>query len=725
MDGVTDRTDGARLTGDEALLQAAKDDWRLSEQAFAEQRGKELEDLAFESGEHWTEADLAFRKEQHKPAFVMDQISQQVAKVTNQPVHRIVVTPNGGGADPKSAEYWQGICRRVENLSGAEAVYKWARMHAIKMGRGFWRVRADYFGQTAMRPDGKYDLSAFEQDLRIEPILYQHNVHPDPRCRMLDYSDQRFCILTEDLHWPEFERLYPQATHTSHASLLSSTFETVAAGLPTWATEKTIRVAERYYVTDERVTLCVVEYTAARDLRQHVVRNVIRADEKKDYPTATVLKEHTFHVPTVKWMKYTAAEVLETADVPGRFIPVVMITGERRMIEGQQDFRGMVRMAKGPQRLVDFMESRLAEIVDLAAYDSWVVAVESTQGFEEIWDTAHQDRPSRLPWNKGAAGDPNPRPEHVTVAPAVQGIALASQRASMALRHVLGVPDVTPDELKPEQSGRAIRARQQEQEQTTSHYAESTASGIRLTGRIILSMGREIYDVPRILRINGVDEQPMELVAYSGPGQQPQAAAMAHQGQPQDGQAPQGQQGPQAQMAHMLDVSAGDFDVSVSAGRGYGSARQETVEQVTALVQAFPPMAPKAIPVILKHSDFPGALELASKMDPGEDSGMVPRAQAEQAQQVIDQLTATITELRQQAERQQAALQQKAHAAQQEQATRLQIEQAKLQAEIAIAQAKLEAEMTMQRMQIHADREKARLAAEAATAQAARAEDQR
>lgn len=709
----TDAPD-ATLTPDQRDLNAAADEWKLSEAAYSDQRTNEVADLKFEAGEHFTDEELSWKKEHKKPAFVMDQTSGQVAKVTNQPVHRIIVTANGGGADPKSAEMWQGICRRIENLSNAEAVYRWARRHAVIMGRGFWRIRADYFSPLQPTADGSYDLSAFQQDIRIEPILNQHSVRPDPRSRLLDYSDRRFYIITDDLEWSEFARLHPKATHTTKQAM-DRLFSGTGDCPPNWVTEKGVRVAERYYLEDTDVHLCVLKpgTPLANGSTALGPTVVVKDATSPGYTADQIVKEHTFKLPKVKWMKYTAAEVLERAAVPGRYIPVVQITGERRIIDGKEDARGMVRMAKDPQRLVDFYESRLAETVDLAAYDTWKAAAEAVEGHADDYVNAHIDRPGLLLWNhKDAEGQPIPEPEHVTVAPEIAGIAVAAQRAGMNLRGVLGVPDVTPDELKPEQSGKAIRARQAEQAQTTSHYGESTADGIRLTGRIILSMGRDVYDAPRILRINGIDEKPIDVVTFDGQKTTDEAVPRSYRAVAQGMATPPPgapAQRQAEQVRHMLDISVGDFDVTVQAGKGYATGRQEAVDAVTAMVQAAPGIAPIAIPTILKNSDFPGAQELATKLEPPDpNSGMVPQEMIQKAQAAIDALQGEIAERDQQLDAQAAKAQATIAAAQLDAQTKVEIERIRIAGQIELEKLKGQIEL-----------EKAHIAAEQATRVAA------
>jgi hypothetical protein len=376
----------------------------------------------------------------------------------------------------------------------------------------------------------------------------------------------------------------------------------------------------------------------------------------------------------------------------------VKIVGERRIINGKEDDRGMIRMSKDAQRLVDFYESRLASTVDLAAYDTWLASVEATEGVEAEYQNAHIDRPALLRFNQwDQNGREHQPPKHITVAPEVSGLVIACQRAGMNLRGILGVPDVTPDESKPEQSGKAIGLRQREQAQATSHYADSTMGGIRHTGRIIISMGRSVWDAPQILRINGADEKPIEVVVSR---QQHTEAAqqLAAQGKGQD-----------EQIRHMLAVDVGEYDVTPTAGKGTDTARQETSDVITAIMPILPPPAQvRAAAVLVKNTDAPGMQELAQQLAPSEESGMVPVEQVEQlkqqAEQMFEEAKQKIAALEQQIaskrdelmakmemdEKQNAA---KIEMADKENAAHMQMKEMELRAELAIEQVKQQGEI--------------------------------
>jgi hypothetical protein len=259
---------------------------------------------------------------------------------------------------------------------------------------------------------------------------------------------------------------------------------------------------------------------------------------------------------------------------------------------------------------------------------------------------------------------------------------VAAQRASMSLRGVLGVPDVTPDENKPEQSGTAIRARQAEQQQATSHFGDSTKGGVRHTGRIIVAMGREIYDAPRILRINGKDEKEIALLVSKG---DPDPATRQRLGL-----------SPDQQIEHMLNPGVGEYDITVTGGKLKDTQRQETADVIQAIMPMLPPpLAVKAAAELVRQTD--GLGDLAETLAPADDSGMVPVEQLEQlkqeATQVIDEAKAKIDELQKVIDGKLIEAETKRAIATEDTAAKVEIETRKLQSAERVEGMKLEAEI--------------------------------
>ena len=57
------------------------------------------------------------------------------------------------------------------------------------------------------------------------------------------------------------------------------------------------------------------------------------------------------------------------------------------------------------------------------------------------------------------------------------------------------------DSLPPEESARAINARQKQGEMANSHWLDNLARSIRFCGRQLVDLIPKIYDVPRIVRM--------------------------------------------------------------------------------------------------------------------------------------------------------------------------------------------------------------------------------
>jgi hypothetical protein len=109
----------------------------------------------------------------------------------------------------------------------------------------------------------------------------------------------------------------------------------VGDSAPGWADSKTIRVAEYYYVTSEKVQG----------------------------------KARKYYKRTVKWAKINAIEPIEERRkyFSGKFIPMLEVVGDDLIVDGKRYTAGMVRDGKGPNLFYDYMVSAAAETLALAA----------------------------------------------------------------------------------------------------------------------------------------------------------------------------------------------------------------------------------------------------------------------------------------------------------------------------------------------------------------------
>lgn len=561
--------------------------WKLASEAQTAQRQLWLDDLSFEAGEHWSAADLAARKLAHKPAITIDLLSGPIKQVTNQQRTArpgIQISAVGGAGDVETARVWQGIVRRVERLSHAGRVYTWAGQFQVKMGWGCWVVRNQVIGSSG------------EQDIRIEEVDNPFTVYVDPTTKKLDGSDKRWAIRFEDLTHDDYIERFGES---KLSQALGQGWQSIGDAPPDWITGSHARIAEYYYLDkDGKVQWCLLNGSG-----EHLV---------------------------------------EPVRIPGRLIPVVTIFGERRNIDGRVDCRGMVRMAKEPSRQEDWAESSLMETITLAKTAPWIAEWGQISEFKAIWETSNLTNYAVLPYKNvsGANGAPLPPPQRIPAGVDVTALTLAAQRMQQHVRQVMGQSDVLQEEVRREQSGRAITARKQIQELGTSDYLENLGDGIVLTARIIMSMGAEIYDTPRIMRIVGDDEREQAIVTHLGPDQRGAAEQLMAS----------------KQIDTLVDLSGDpeDYDVAISAGRNYQTARQEAVEMIGTAITAYPPIAPVALPILFRNSDFEGAQEIAAKLEPQKEGKPDPQVLQQQNQQLSQQLQQAMEYIKTEQAKQQA-----------------------------------------------------------------------
>lgn len=590
----------------DAERERLRDRWQVALAAETPQRQNEIDDLEFEAGDQWDAAVKQDRLNAGKPCLTMDLTSGPVKQVTNQMRSArpaIVVKPVGNGADVKTAQHWQGILRRIENRSNAEYAYIWAMQHQTKMGRGRWRILPDYIS-----PDS--DLV----DLKIQWIDNQHTVYLDPSCKEADGSDRRWAFIVEDLTHTEYKARFGGSDLCAN---LGETFQSLGDAPPEWITKEHVRCVEYYELVEDsrkRHTLSDGSY-AYDDELEYSGRGKARAPKLPE--GQSIKRSRDITTRTIRYWYTNGVECLDETIIPGSFIPIVEIEGERRNINGKVDRRGMVRMAKDPQRIVNFQESSIQETVSTGTKSRWLIAEGQTEGYEAMWRTANSKNWDALIYkDTSVGGSRTPPPIPIDREPPIQAMTIAAQRAAMTLKQNLGYVDVSSDERRSAGdtvSGKAISARKLQQEMQSSDYMDNAGRGISLTGRILFSMARETYDVPRVLRIRGEDDKEYEIVAYKGEDNKPAAQQLLTE-----------------EIKELFDVGVGDFDIVFGSGKSYESQRQEQSDAMERLFGAIPELAAGTADLYVESMDWPNAQKIAARL-----KKLIPQAQDDDKQQQI------------------------------------------------------------------------------------------
>jgi len=596
-----------------------KDDlaaFKLVNDAEKEQRKTMLDVLEFvKLGKQWHQSDMDKRQKEGRPCLVINRLPAFGKQVTNdarQNRPAIMCHPIGDKADRETAEILNGLIRNIEYTSNADVAYDTGLDFAVNCGIGYWTVNIDYACEDS-----------FDKDLRIERVSNPFSIYGDPASTAADSSDWNTAFITDRISEKEFKKRYPGASMAN--------FEADDSRDSDWYEEDMIRIAERWSREKVGVKLLKLsdgslmmepEYLKLRDILE--VRQVSVTGDR-----ATEMYKVTQRI-------ITGAEILETNNWPGKYIPIIPCYGDEVNIEGKRTFQSLFHFALDPQRNYNYWRTATTELVALAPKTPFIGPAGAFDTDAEKWQTANVDSHPyiqfdgpQMPQRQGFAGPP-------------AGALQEALNASDDLKNIMGLHDASLGAQSNETSGRAIMARQREGDVATFNFIDNQSRAIRHTGRILVDLIPKIYDVARIVRVIKEDG-----TNYSVPVNQPVMPKP-----PEDGQqnAPQGQ--PQFQpipeelkaklegVSKVFDLAAGKYDVTCESGPSFTSRREEASQQMMEFIRVFPQAAPFVGDLMAKNLDWPGSDEIAKRLQsmlPPQSQGEKP-PQLMQAEQAINQL---------------------------------------------------------------------------------------
>lgn len=598
------------------LIETARKRFQIAADAESEIRRAALDDLKFRAGEQWPEGIKRQRERDGRPCLTINQIPQFLRQVTNdqrQNRPSIQVNPIDDDADPETAEIIQGVIRHIEYDSAADAAYDTAFQAAVTGGFGYFRIGTEYSGPMS-----------FEQDIKILRVKNPFTVYMDPNAKEPDYSDACFGFVVETFSREEFQAKYPKAE-------LSAMEDWASVG-DGWADQHTCRVVEYFYKESQEKTICLLSD------RSTVLKEYLPKKLPKDI---SVVSERQTQIDVVLWVKMNGIEILEETEWAGRWIPIIPVLGDELDVDGKRVLEGLVRNAKEPQQQYNFMASASTEAIALAPKAPYIAAEGQIEGHEREWQSANVKNNAVLPYKPVSLnGQPLPPPQRNTVEPAIQATTMAMMQASADLKNVTGIYEAALGQQGNEKSGKAILARQSQSNGSNFHYVDNLSRALRHAGRIILDLIPKVYDTPRVLRIIGEDGVQKTVAVNTPPTPAPAVDPSVQQDQAK------AQQG----VSRLYDLTVGKYDVTISTGPSYQTKRQEAVNSMIQLVNAWPALMGVAGDLMVNNMDWPGAQKIAERMrkalppqfqdDPTQDPNLPPEVQQRMAQlmQQVQQL---------------------------------------------------------------------------------------
>lgn len=578
----------------EELLSAAQKRFKRVCEAEHESRLLMLEDLRFSFGDQWDEQERQRRKREKRPCMTVDRLGDVVRKSTKQlRTNRpsIKIMPEGSD-DTDGAELLTDLIRSIEYNSGGAAPYIWAAEFALRQGFGAFRV-------SSIQGDDPWT-----QSLRIKRITNPYTVYFDEGGECPVKSDARYCFVSSYLDQEAFEQRYPKARKES--------FErgNVGERLEDWYLDDKVRIAE--YWTREMVEQTVLLLSDGR--------TVAESDLTTDDYQLTIVKEGTAKVPRITRSVITGSQVLEGPySWPGKYIPIIPVYGEEIVIEGKRSYRGLIRTAKDPQKMLNVARTTAAEINSQQPKAPWTLGESqlSANAIESFSRANTHDQPY-LVYND--EDNPNP-PQRQPPPLASQGITQEAMQYEQDVQRATGIYDASLAAPSNETSGRAILARQIAADDGLQVFADNLAASIEQAGRVLVDLIPTYYDTERVVRLVGEDGAERNE-AVNVPELQWNGSAI--------------------QTITKNDLTRGQYDVRAVTGPSYQTKRLEAADSMMQFVQLAPNAFPLVADLVAMTQDWPMAEKFAERLrnmvPPGVLDEEDPEKQAAQAQQAEQQM---------------------------------------------------------------------------------------
>lgn len=466
------------------------------------------------------------------------------------------------------AEVIDGIYRAEDRKLSTQEAYDYAGQEQIVCGYGAWELYTEYATNRAGD-----DTQVIQRDFIPEA---NNSVFWDPNAKKLDKSDARYVHILRGYSEDGYKDLVNELTGEEIDEINPSNFADPEQSYTfPWITgNNQIYVATTYC----RKRIDDVIYTLTDPFGE-----VMRLRKSDIEEVMAELVDSGFNITDQKkikrWevRKYISSgeKILNGEDgevIAGEHIPVVPVYGERSIVEGEEHYEGLTRLAKDPQRLRNFQLSYLQDIVSRSPRPKPIFLAEQIQGLEFMYEESGPDNnyPYYLQNRMAADGSQLPigpvaqMPEQPIPSALIQSIDLSRQAVEDVANP--GVPQNLAD---PDLSGKAVYGLQNMIDQQSYIYQHNFKFAKRRDAEIFASMATEIFDTPRLVTVETADGTRKQV-------QLMQTVIDAETGEP----------------VVLNDLTNMEFDVYAEIGPNYQSQKDQTRDRILAMIEALEPGDP-------------------------------------------------------------------------------------------------------------------------------------
>lgn len=626
-------------------------------------RQKSNEDQKFFSGEQY---DAAYaRGQRQKNHQVLIQINrlpnfvQQVENDIRQLSPRLEVHATDELGSDEMAGVIQGIVRHIEAISNADNAYISAsgRNGALVPGFGFMKIETDYANNDT-----------FDQEIYIREVKNPFKILPDFNAVKSDFSDAEYWFEFEDISKEKYKETYPKSILSAQGVTWSN------IGDKAFVKENQIRLVKYWYKDTTPRKLCLYEdgttqYEDEGTPQMEVAPNVFAPIPIREF---RIVDNHE-----VKWLVTNGSEILDEGTWHDSEFPFVAVLGNDTFVDGVRDIHGIIRYAKEPQKIFNYMSSQFIRKIAASNKSPWLADINGIpEPMRKYWESSNVDERAILYWDsKNSAFKPE---RGDSTEPAVQALLQACTKFENDLKATIGIYDAGVGNQQAgqqaDQSGIAIQTLAEQGKNANFHFSHNYVLSMKRLGDLIVRLIPKIYDTPRTIRIIGADNQA-ELVAIN------QVFTKAGQHKNYD------------------IANASGYDCVIDMGPSFATKKAQQSESMLRFAAAYPQIMPAIADLIAQDLDWDTSKAIADRivqvqaatmpfLQHSKDNDNIPSSVKAQMVQMQAQLQAANQHVQTLAQAYQAAEMQLKDRSQ-EQQIKLQIEHEKSQTQLLLKRMEL------------------------------------
>ncbi|MCP4988353.1 MAG: hypothetical protein GY928_20575 [Colwellia sp.] len=607
---------------DEEIIREAKERLRIEIERDSENRTRATNDLEFVycEGAQWDEKTRTERetRDRHtKQVNILPKYTEQVTGEIRLNKIKAKVSPADSDGDTNLAELREGMIYNIQYESEAETIFD-------DVGQGITEC-----GYGAMRAVLKYtEENPFIQKPFIEwiedPLT---SVYMDSHGKSKVYADAEYGFVLDRITKDEFKRRYPGQEIPTQDSGLGQ------GEIDHWVDDDTVAIAEYFYKEYSKKHLAllsdgdILEYNEAVKVVEEakLLFEQVKSQGKEVDETSIpeIAKDRIVETPKVKWVRMISNKILDKNEWPGTIIPIVLVHGKLKTINGRRYISGLIRNAKDAQEIYNNWHTTVLEVLSQAPNNPLVVTPQMIQGFEKDYNKLHKEIFPYLQFNPDTKLPGPPQ----RLAPSQPSPALFSEldRAERNIENTIGMHKADVGNAGRELSGDAIEARQLPGHISTFIYLDNLSKGVAQMGKILVDVFPQVYDTERnaptrkeddteaYVPINTTVGKALDLVKkhpmkFSGLKQDELEQAVEKEG---------------ANTKFNM-MNEGKYNVVVSAGPAFETRRQEAAHNMLQLAQISSTADKVALYYTVKYMDFDGANDYAESIRKMIPYGVLP-----------------------------------------------------------------------------------------------------